>query len=254
MVTHADFIRLWINNVVMSNGYMQMKYNQRFKTKWVEHFFVWKSEQRLTCRYSSRVIVPSLSVSCMLNKTAEKSKTVSHMCVNHRWYQAYVNVTFFKTHISVSPSWRSHAVPQSCSVTGAWNGTWPPGTPQSWSPQLCPHHSDDSFWRNIERANKLQARQLWQHQEEPGLHYILKMWFWYSKGYSTIVRIRHHHCTFCQRKLLWSVHGWDCMTNPGFYWSALSWWGKKETHTVLSYSTQLLPHVTSGMCQHEVKR
>lgn len=30
------------------------------------------SSPELTCLYSSRVIVPSLSVSCMLNKTAEK--------------------------------------------------------------------------------------------------------------------------------------------------------------------------------------
>lgn len=207
---------------------MQTKSNQRFQTKRVEHIPVWRSEQRLTCRYSSRVIVPSLSVSCMLNKTAERNTETFHKCVDHRSFQARGNVT----HISVSPSWRSHAAPQSCSVTAAWNGTWPPGTPQSWSPPLCPLHSDDSFW--------------WKKGQISVLYFL----FWYSRGNSTTVGTKYHHCTFCRRKLLWSVHGWDCMPSPGFHWSAPSWRRKRETHTVC---IQLLPHVTSGVRQHEVK-
>lgn len=35
-----------------------------------------KKREKLTCLYSSRVMVPSLSVSCMLNKTAERTKNI----------------------------------------------------------------------------------------------------------------------------------------------------------------------------------
>lgn len=38
------------------------------------HLF--KDGRSLTCLYSSRVMVPSLSVSCMLNKTAERTKNI----------------------------------------------------------------------------------------------------------------------------------------------------------------------------------
>lgn len=64
---------------------------------------------------------------------------------NH--WQAGDHVICVKTHISASPSWRSHAGPQSCAAKGGGNGTWPPGTPQSQSPPPCPRCSDGSSWQ-----------------------------------------------------------------------------------------------------------
>lgn len=94
----------------------------------------------------------------------------------------------FKTHISVSPSWHSHADHLSCAATEAWNGTWPPGTPRSQSPEPSPRYSDESFFRGKKERNflhyiplhvafvqKLQWLYLWSKKasmicERMGLH------------------------------------------------------------------------------------
>lgn len=120
--------------------------------------FVFLSEDRLTCRYSSRVIVPSLSVSCMLNKTAEKGEAISLTATDN--IRKHDHMIYVKTHISISPSWRSHAAPLSCAATGAWNETWRPGTPQSRSPRPSLRHSGGSFWGDT--ANYSSKSCLWQ--------------------------------------------------------------------------------------------
>lgn len=167
------------------------------------------SEQRLTCLYSSRVIVPSLSVSCMLNKTAEKNTTVSLTAVRQLQIMSIMWSCdlFFKTHISVSPSWRSHAVHLSCSETGAWNGTWPPGTPQSQSRQPSPRHSDGSFYRNTQISVKCTGTNcLWYFENKSKYVYVLSLYLLSKKASMICARMGLHARSGISLKwsLLWA--------------------------------------------------
>lgn len=164
------------------------------------------SSPELTCLYSSRVIIPSLSVSCMLNKTAEKQTnaglTLCHLQVKVK--QSSSCDLYWDVHLSFSLL----VFPRCSSVMCADGGLkWDMTTTNSSKPISWTFPSP--FW--------------WKFLKKTANHPKCKNCLWFWKIQVKWLKAMVNYCTFCQKTPLWSVRGWDWTLGRRFHWNDLSW-------------------------------
>lgn len=145
----------------------------------------------LTCLYSSRVIIPSLSVSCMLNKTADTAQ--------RQYYQPWLRQSMWAcdlikdTHLSFSFLTLSRWSSVMCSDGGL---KWDMTTRNSSKPISSALPSP--FW--------------WKFLKEGGANSENTA---FVKNQNPRQPSNRHSRTFCRRRPRWSLSGWDCKLDLG---------------------------------------